>query len=205
MKRRLHIIYITGLGDHKAEGQRRAVASWRLWGVEAELFQVKWGDKEPWPPKFQRLLKRIDTLVGQDKQVGLVAVSAGASAAINAYSARKDVVAGVVCIAGKINRPQAIGRRYREDNPAFVTSVEDCQKALESLNSSDRRRILSRFAVFDGIVSLKDSRVPGARNHFVPTIGHIPTIAIQITLGAPSFIHFLKQQVNKTPKHRIIK
>ncbi len=192
MKKPLHLIYITGLGDQRVKGQQRAVATWRLWGVESELFQVYWGDNEPWEPKFKRLLARIDKLVVEDKQVGLVAVSAGATAAINAYAARKDVLAGVVCIAGKINRPEAIGQRYRRDNPAFLTSAQDCQQALDTLGSADRQHILSRYALADEMVSKSDSRLPGARNRYVLSVGHFTTIAIQITLGAPGFIRFLR-------------
>ena len=90
MKKPLHLIYITGLGDHRVGGQRGAVASWRLWGVESELFQVNWGDKELWEPKFKRLLDRIDSLVADDKRVGLVAVSAGATAAIQPGDSQTD-------------------------------------------------------------------------------------------------------------------
>jgi pimeloyl-ACP methyl ester carboxylesterase len=194
MKKPLHLIYITGLGDRNVTGQRRAVATWHLWGVEAELFQVNWGDKEAWEPKFKRLLARIDALLADDKQVGLVAVSAGATAAINAFAVRKDEVVGVVCIAGKINRPGAIGQRYRQNNPAFLTSAQDCQQALATLNSGDRQRILSRYGLADEMVSTSDSRLPGARNRYVLSAGHFVTIALQITLGAPGFIRFLKRK-----------
>ena len=57
---------------------------WPKYGVEAELFQMNWGDKEPWAPKFERLLLRIDELLSAGKDVALVGASAGASAAINA-------------------------------------------------------------------------------------------------------------------------
>jgi dienelactone hydrolase len=190
---KLHVIYVPGLGDSRVAGQQRAVRTWRLWGVEPELFQMNWGDKEPWQPKFQRLLARIDELDTQGKAVGLVGVSAGASAVINAYAARKQLV-GVVCIAGKINRPETIRKRYFVNNVAFITSANDCPKALAALQTADRRHILSRFGLFDERVTKEDSRVPGARNRLSPTIGHIPTIAAQITLGAPSFLRFLKRQ-----------
>ncbi len=192
MKKTLHLIYITGLGDTQISGQQKAISTWHWWGVEAELFQVKWGDKEPWEPKFRRLLKRIDELVSEGKDVALVGASAGAGAVINAFAARKNKIVGVVLIAGKVNRPDAIGSKFRSQNPAFVTSAYDCEKALTTLDASDRKRILSRFALIDELVYKADSRVVGARNRLVPSIGHIPTIALQITLGVPSFVHFLK-------------
>jgi pimeloyl-ACP methyl ester carboxylesterase len=156
---------------------------------------MNWGDKKPWLPKFQRLLARIDELSEQNQPVALVGVSAGASAVINAYAARKDKVAGVVCIAGKINRPEAIDHRYYVNNISFVTSAHDCVQALQTLTASDRARILSRYAVLDERVTRQDSLVPGAHNRLSPTIGHVPTIAAQLILGAPSFLRFLKRQL----------
>ncbi|MDB5170869.1 MAG: hypothetical protein JWO35_563 [Candidatus Saccharibacteria bacterium] len=194
MQKPLHLIYITGLGDHNVDNQRRAVDTWRWYGVESEVFQVLWADREPWQPKFDRLLARIDDLNAQGKDVGLVGVSAGATAVINAYAARKGVLVGVVLIAGKVNRPAAIGGRFRSDNPAFITSALNCQDALVTLTAEDRRRILSRFGIIDEVVPFKDSIITGARNRVSLTIGHTPTIGLQISFGAWSFIHFLKRQ-----------
>jgi pimeloyl-ACP methyl ester carboxylesterase len=195
-KKPLHLIYITGLGDSKVGGQQKAVSTWHWWGVEAELFQMKWADGEAWELKFQRLLARIDAVAADDRDVALVGASAGAGATINAFAARKDVVAGAVLISGKVNRPESIGGSYRRENPAFITSAYDSPAALASLTADDRRRILSRFALADGIVPKADSRIPGAHNSPVPTIGHFFTIATQLTLGAPGFIRFLKKQHN---------
>lgn len=190
----LHLIYIPGLGDNgDIKGQRWAVARWPRHGVEAEVFQMRWADQEPWEFKFKRLLKRIDELNKEGKRVALVGASAGASAVINTFAARQDKIVGCVLIAGKVNRPRAIGPAYRRDNPAFVTSAYDCEKALASLNTDERKRILSRYALIDETVYKPDSRIPSARNRLSPTVTHFGTIAFQITLGAPSFIRWLKR------------
>lgn len=189
---KLHVIYIPGLGDTKIGGQSKAVATWKLWGVTSEVCQMKWADKEPWSPKLERLLRMIDVRVAEGKPVALVGASAGASAVINAYAARPQAIVGCVIIAGKVNRPEAIGKRYRLRDPAFITSASDCQAALEQLDTSRRKRILSLFALADELVYKPDSRITGAVNRMVPTVGHAVTIGCQITLGAPLFIRFLK-------------
>jgi dienelactone hydrolase len=191
---KLHVIYVPGLGDRKVTGQQKAINIWRHYGVDPELFQMNWGNKEPWEPKFERLLVRIDELINDGKQIGLVGVSAGASAVINAYAARKDHIVGVVCIAGKINRPETIGQHYLRNSPALLTSVQNCIGSLQLLTDSDRQHILTRYAVFDGTVFTHDSRIPGAHNRMWSTIAHVPTIAVQLTIGAPSFLKFLKKQ-----------
>ncbi|HSX45670.1 MAG TPA: hypothetical protein VLG27_01535, partial [Candidatus Saccharimonadia bacterium] len=113
MAKRLHVIYIPGLGDEvEPKGQLRAVARWPRYGVEAEVLRMRWGDRKPWEPKFKAVLKRIDEVLAEGKDVGLVGASAGASVAINAFAARKKRIVGVVLIAGKVNRPNAIARLH---------------------------------------------------------------------------------------------
>jgi hypothetical protein len=113
---------------------------------------------------------------------------------INAYAARRDQIVACVLIAGKVNRPDSIRTHYREENPAFVTSVNDCQAALESLDGEYRKRILSLYGWIDELVYKPDSYIEGAKNRTVPTIGHVLTIGTQLLLGAPNFIRFIKQQ-----------
>ena len=195
MTKPLHIIYIPGLGDvQEPQGQLRAISGWPKYGVEAEMFRMRWADKEPWEPKFKRLLTRVDKLVAEGKDVGLVGVSAGASAAINVFAARKDVIVGCVLIAGKVNRPNFIGTQTRRENPAFFQSATACEQSLKTLTPADRQRILSRYGVIDMRVSRTDSHIPGARNRTIPSLGHFLTIASQITLGARGLVNFLQHQ-----------
>jgi hypothetical protein len=193
----IHVIYIPGLGDrdNKVGLQRKLISSWQLWGVEPELFQMRWDDTEPWQPKFKRLIARIDELSKEGKQIALVGASAGASAVINAFAARKSNILGCVLIAGKVNRPEVIGKRYRKKNLAFITSAYDCPEALKSLSNKDRKRILSRYALADELVYKPDSHIPGSHNQIVPSVGHAFTILTQLIFGAPSFIKFLKSLI----------
>lgn len=191
----LHIIYIPGLGDEvEPRGQLWAVARWHRYSVEAELFRMRWGDREAWQPKFDRLLARIDDVIAEGKDVGLVAASAGASAAINAFAARKNKIVGVVLIAAKVNRPEAIHQLHYTKNPAMPESVKQCVESLKTLGPDDRHRILSRYGLFDEVVKKADSYIPGAHNRTEPSIGHFFNIATQLTFGAHSFIRFLKRQ-----------
>lgn len=190
----LHVIYLPGIGDAREAFQPWAVKAWQRWGAESELYSMNWADKEAWGIKFDRLINHIDRL-SQNGPVALVGASAGAAAAINAYAARQDKIVGVVCICGKINNPGSIGSRYRSQNPSFVEAAYQTADSLKKLDASKRQNILSRYALFDQVVYNKDdSRIPGAQNRLSPTILHAPTIALQITLGAPSFLRFLKRQ-----------
>lgn len=200
MSKKLHIIYVPGLGDQNPNRQRAIVKTWRWWGVTAELFQMNWADDVAWDTKFNKLLQRIDELIDAGSKVGLVGASAGSSAVINAYAARTTKIVGVVSIAGKINRAHKIGDGYRRKNPSFVDSAEACRDALASIGPKDRKRILSRYGLADEVVYKPDSRVDGAVNRLVPMVGHVPVIATQLLFGAPGFIRFLKRQAKLQAK-----
>lgn len=188
--KKLKIIYIAGIGKGHKMGQQAAVKLWRFYGVSPIFYDMHW-EKGEWDEKLQQLLKLIDET---DGPVALVGVSAGASAAINAYAARKDKVSGVVLIAGWVNRPEDVGAYYYEHNPAFVDSAKLAPESLAKLDSNARKRILSRYALKDEMVSSPHSFVEGAHNQRVMSAGHFITITTQILLGAPGFLRFLKRQ-----------
>lgn len=198
-KAKLHVLYIPGLGDETVAGQRLAVRTWRLWGVESELFQMHWADNEDWDTKLKRLLARLDKLAAENKPVAIVAASAGASAAINVFALRKMQIAGCVLVAGKVNHAETIGEDYRRQNPAFVQSAQMCEKMLATLGDADRERIMSRYAAFDALIPRADSHIPGVRNCVLWCVGHAFTIATQILFGAPFFLRFLKALAKKNP------
>lgn len=191
---KLHVIYIPGIGDDRTGLQGRIVKTWRIWGVESELWSMDWADGRSWGSKSETFLDHIDELARGGKKIALVGASAGGSAAMNIYAQRRDKISGVVCIAGKINYPETIGKRYRQKNRSFVESAEQCQDSLKRLNEADRKRIMSRYGIYDELVPKRDSVIDGAHNRIVLGVGHGITIATQIIFAAPVFIRFLKRQ-----------
>jgi dienelactone hydrolase len=192
---KLHVIYIPGIGDDRSGHQSKIVKTWRWWGIDSELYSMDWANSRPWKEKFQEFVAHIDDLSSQGKKIGLVGASAGASAAINAYAARGEDVIGVVTIAGKINRPQNIGARYRNNNPSFVDSAYAGEESLASLSAKQREHMLAIYGTLDEVIARRDSKISGGHNRLSLTIGHGVTIAIQIIFGAPFFLRFLKHQV----------
>ena len=188
----LHLIYVPGLGDHKVAGQEKLIGTWPRHGVTYEMCQMNWATGT-WEPKLAKILAAIDSAVADGKDVGLVGASAGGCAVINAYAARKEVVTGVIVIAGKVNRPEIVGQKFKDTNSAFWTAIQATPEALANLNAAKRMNILSRRGLLDEMVFPLDNNIPGAKNRVVPTIGHVGTIGSQLLLGAPSFIKFLRK------------
>lgn len=196
MKLKHVIIYITGLGDHNPVAQEKAIKAWCFFGeIDVELFQNNWADKKPFSEKLERLLSRIDQLNRDDYTVSLVGVSAGASMALTAFSLRKEKINGVVSLCGKINNARSVSRAYYNQNPAFHTSLHRLKDRLSTLNSEDKEKIFSIYPLFDQTVPVRDMKIAGVRSRTIPTILHIPSIALGITVFSWIIIDFLKKRL----------
>ena len=111
---------------------------------------------------------------------------------LNVWAARPEAIRAAVSIAGKINYPETIGSGYRSKYPAFFESAQQSAAALASLTPADRTRLLSIYGIADEIVPAKDSIVKGAHNRRVWSMSHPVTIALQLGIGAPRFLRFIK-------------
>ena len=193
MKRPHTILYIPGLGDRRLRGQGIVLKLWQIYGIETKVCQMFWADDRPFELKFQKIIDEIDKLSKQGHKVSLVGVSAGASAALTAFTKRKDVVSGVVCICGKIQNSQSVHEVTYKHNPTFRESMKQLDKNLPNLGKIERQRILSIRSLHDNIVPPNDTKISGAQEKTIPTVGHIFTIACAITFGSFGIVRFLKQ------------
>lgn len=184
------IIYIPGLGDHNLHGQRMVVRLWRRPGVYTEVCQMNWSDKQPFQPKLQKILDRIDTLTKQGDLVSLVGVSAGANAAVHAFARRPDGINKLVIICGAIQHPEEVGEDTKHENPAFWQSMVALHEGvLDGLTHEQRQRIVSFVPRSDETVNPKNMRINGITYQSLPTHGHARSIIYAITVGARRVIH----------------
>lgn len=193
MSRREHaVIYVTGLNDRNVAFQKRAVSWWRIYGVEPILFQTNWTDKKSFSEKLDSLLALIDHHEISGQKVSLVGVSAGASMAVAAYSRRGEAIHGVAFICGKLRRPEAVGVNYYLKNPAFREAMNTLNQNIASLTKQERARILSTHPLFDETVVITDTFVDGAKKVILPTLFHVPSIVLGITIFSWVPLLFLK-------------
>jgi dienelactone hydrolase len=193
---KMHVIYVPGLGDHKVFKQKVAIALWGIYGVVPHLVSLKWAEGNDFSKKLDHLLDVIDVYYEKSGlPVGLVGASAGASAVLQVYDLKKNKVAAVVCISGKIQHPENMHPNTFIQNPAFKQSMENLQIALARLTTEDRLRILSVYSAKDTIVPAEDSKLDGAIEKQDGGLGHGLAIAKQLTIKARSNIAFLKKHV----------
>lgn len=183
------IIYIPGLGDQNMFGQHAAHYLWRLQGATVYTYPLAWADKEPFAPKFERLLAYVDKLVAKGFQVSLVGVSAGATAALNVLAARPDTIHKVVLICGAVQHPEEVQEHTKQINPAFWESMLYLHAhSLKALTPHEKQKIVSYIPQADEVVATKNMRIQGISYESLPTRGHVKSIVYAITVAAHRII-----------------
>jgi predicted peptidase len=190
-----HVIYLPGVGDHKNSPiQTKALEKWRKFGLEPHFQLINWNSSESFESKLGQIIKIVDELSSQNHTISLVGASAGASMAMNIYSARKGKISAVVLICGKINRPETLGVNYKTQNPALLDSVTASAKNAKNLNDQDKAKMLTILPIFDEIVAKSDGVIPGVKNKTLFSVTHGPSIGLALTLYKQIAINFIKSK-----------
>lgn len=193
------VIIIPGLGDNAKE-VRWATSHWRRYGLKPVIHSVGWNDKEAdFRPKLERLTGLIDKLSSEGDKVSIVGLSAGGSAAINAYIRRRKKVNKTVSVCGRLIRGNQTGFRSFEkrtaSSSAFAQSILLCESGLTNLTNMEKRKIMTVRAMFgDELVPAETAIVKGADNIAVPTAEHVLSIGATLTIFSKPVILFLKER-----------
>lgn len=190
------LIFVPGLGDAKTGTQQWAVKLWRIYGVKAETFPLRWATGRDFEKKLAKLLARIDKLTADGYAVSLVGASAGGTAVINAFAERPDLHS-VVGICGVMNPEAEVNPKYYRENPAFKGAMGMLAKSLDKLNPEERHRIMSVHPLWDNVVYPRNTVVRGALRKRVVSAGHALTIGLMITLRAYTIVRFVKYKAKQ--------
>ena len=189
------IIYVPGLGDTTASGRKFAIRLWKIYGISAVVHQLYWADKEHFAPKLATLLSHIDESAAKGYRVSLVGESAGASAVMHAYAARHSTVHRVAHICGKLQGGESVHPSTYSRNPAFAESMALLPSSIATLGRSHLLgRVLSVRPLVDKSVPLPDTIIAGIQTRTIPTVGHMASIALGITVFSWFLVGFLKKR-----------
>jgi pimeloyl-ACP methyl ester carboxylesterase len=194
MAKPINVIYLPGLGDHHSYGQRLVVFLWRLRGSKGHDVQLNWADGQPFKSKLERIVMAIDKAAAKNGTVSLVGISAGASAAFNAYGMRKAKVSSLVYICGKVKNAQTVSKVTFAKNPAFKESLALLPAVLQDLTVQDKGKVLSVRPIEDTTVPVEDTVIAGIKEKVIPTHGHVRSIAYAITIGFGPLSKFIKER-----------
>ncbi len=195
------ILYVPGLMDKRKTAiwlQKQLFRSWSLFGNRVEIFRIGWAGDTPFAARLEALLTRISELKKQGSTVSLIGASAGASAVINAYAERKKDINGVVCICGALSGTESFPEAALTINPRFRESVKILPKAIKSLTSADRTKVMTMRPLVDGVVLPKNAILEGARNKRIVSFGHLFSIGYFVYGRNWTIWSFLKKQARKS-------
>jgi hypothetical protein len=194
------LLVIPGLGDDKALQTRlleHALSGWQKHAVYPEIYLMRWHDtKKTFEQKLTGLLAKIDTYSDAKETVSLMGMSAGASAALNAFILRRTTVYKCISASGRLRGGSYTDFRSLDQrsatSPAFKESVLQFEKSEPLLKPAERKRILTVRARFgDELVPGDTATIPGAHNIQIPTAEHLLTGALTVSLFSKLVIDFL--------------
>lgn len=197
MTTRHHIIYIPGLGDTGPNllSQRAAIIAWHvLYGISTQVVRVQWADThEGFDDKLQRIVTAVDAAKAKGYRVSLVAASAGASMAVNAFAKRPDDIASVVSIVGAHGPTSHASQATLAANPVLRVSLDRQPSAIRALAAPRRGHILGVKPLSDVVIRLDDMNIPDINYIKLSTHGHVATIAAALTIYSHKLIAFIKR------------
>lgn len=190
------VIIIPGLGDDTKKLQF-ATRNWHKKGLIPIVQAFGWSDNsESYEIKQEKLLELTDAKL-QESTISLIGTSAGASAAINAFSLRQEKINGVVNVCGRLRKGSDNGYRSLElkskHSPSFRESVLLCERNINIIEKQNLKRIMTiRPAFGDELVPANTVPIDGAVNITIPTGEHLFSISMAMTVFSNRIISFLK-------------
>lgn len=189
-----HIIVIPGLGNGVAKHEF-ALKGWRRYKIVPHVFDARWKTEEPdFEPKLRRALELIDSLAGKNTRISLVGNSAGSSFVLNIFAKRKTKIHRVIINCGRVRTgdwPWFTFNQATAVSPSFKQSVLMAQKAERTFLKTDRAKILTLRPVFDEVVPPNTVTIEGSTNEVLPSVEHIITIALAMTILKHKIINFI--------------
>ncbi len=194
MNKKHIILYVPGLGDHRLSMRQHGLNTWKYPNVSTELVPKKWRVDETWDSKLARLINKIDDYNSQGYAVSLVGESAGATAVLAALEERTNAINAVILLCGKSQYPGRVASRLYQNNPALRAAMIRSHKVVDALTSKQKQKILNLHPVFDPIVPVWETKIPGVKNATMPIAGHFLGIAFGLTFWSFRIVRFAKQR-----------
>lgn len=197
MRSRHVVILIPGLGD-EIRALDYLTEHFHKNNIDVVVHSIGWGDGTTnFQKKLHTLLLHIDQL-SKTKRVSIIGTSAGGSAALNAFAQRKKSVYKAINLSGILRPSVETGWRSFEarskSSVQFAQSVRLFVSVEKSLTTVDRKRIMTVYPKFgDELVAPDTVTLNGATNIQIPSIEHVLSIALALTIFSKPIVSFLNE------------
>ncbi len=152
------------------------------------------GAEQDLTPKLNRVIGLIDSYYADGYTVSLLGTSAGGSAVVNVFAMRKEKIHRVINVCGRLRKGKNVLpslEQVSRKSKSFYDSVIRCEENLKMFTSEDCKEILTFRPLFDELVPSSTVPVLGATNVLLPTIEHVLSIALAMTLYSSRIRRFL--------------
>lgn len=197
-----HVIYVPGLNDGR-KGYELFIKWWNIFGVVAHVHRVGWHDDEiVFEPKLKRLVAEINGYLSNGDKVSLVGGSAGGSAVLNALLEQPKITA-VVNLCGRLRAGDevfpSLGLAARNSS-SFKDSVLMFERREPQMTMEQRRKVLTLSPIWDEVVPKSTVSLDGATNKILPSVEHMLSGVLGMTLLFPLVINFIRNKYNREAK-----
>lgn len=190
---KIHIIYLSGFGDGYDSFRRLALAGWRLLGVTTELVPMRWNTIERYDDKIARINTKIQS-VDKDVRIVIIGESAGGSMLLPVLRHHSDRISTAISLCGKNHDAQKVADRYYQKHVAFRPAMKAADEALAGMDNTLRQRLVVAYPLFDEVIPFDESYIPDCKTIRIPSIGHLTSIFLSLTIFSPLLIHIAKQK-----------
>jgi len=194
MDRTCQVVIVPGLSDNP-RGVAWLTRDWgEQYGLTPHVVRFGWrGQVADFAPRLGRLGDYIDGLVAAGEQVSLLGTSAGASAVLNAFFARREDIRGVVSVCGRLRAGEGVYPTLDQsrNRRLFKPSVLCCEEGIRGLTAADTGKILTISPLFDELVPVSTMTIAGATNRRIVAVEHMMGIYLALSVYARMIVDFL--------------
>lgn len=193
-----HVIFVPGLND-RSKVYDVLIKIWCIYGVVPHVYRMGWYDREKsFKASLKGLVALSNKLLGGGNTVSLVGVSAGASAVLNAFTEQPKINA-VVNLCGRVRKGENISPSLEtasRKSSSFKESVLIFEDREPKMTFAQRKKVLNLIPIWDEIVPKATVPIKGAVNRTFPSVEHVLSGFLSMTLFSPLIMKFIKDREN---------
>lgn len=179
------LVIIPGIGDRSRAYELFAWV-WRRRGYEVHVLPFGWSHfYADINTKTQDFLHALDKAIGK-RDIYMIGVSAGGTAAVHAYSKRQS-----------IQRVVAVSTPFAEfekiENRLLADSILAARRDLEGFSKDEKANILTVYGLYDQTVPVWMSQYADLPKKRVWAVIHAPIIFVALTFASGKLSRFLKR------------
>ncbi|MEO5691086.1 MAG: alpha/beta hydrolase [Candidatus Saccharimonadales bacterium] len=182
------VLYLPGLGGNYDAFRRLML---RLWPnkYNVQLVAMNWTDQGE---TFEQKKSRIQQVIaGADGTVVVIGESAGA--AMGLILAHENPAVRFIAYCGKIGGAASTGDYYYKRIPAFHDMLPMADVIRNKITDAEKSQMMVVRAYKDLFLSERDNTIPGVKQIILPSLGHLTTIILGITILRYGLFYAIKR------------